>query len=78
MPGEIERDHAEILRHALIVHQAAELPAVGAGGVQAQERDPLPGLLDVEPVRAAEQVEAEIASDDRLNCAGITPPISSS
>ena len=34
--GQIERDHAEALRHLGIVQHMAELAAVGSGGVQAQ------------------------------------------
>jgi hypothetical protein len=35
MPGKIERDDAEVLGDARIVEQAAILPRVGTGGVQA-------------------------------------------
>jgi hypothetical protein len=35
VPGEIEGDDAEIRRHPRVIHQGAELAAVGAGGVQA-------------------------------------------
>jgi hypothetical protein len=34
--------------------------------VQAEQRNALAGLLDVEPVGAVEQLQGEIAADDRL------------
>ena len=66
MPGHVEGDDAEVRRDARIVHQPAILPRVGAGGVQADQRNALAGLLDIEPVRLAEQVEMQIAAGDRL------------
>src|SRR5262249_2249936 len=47
-----------------IVHQRAILPAVAARGVQAEQRRTLPRLLDIEPVRPAEQVEMHVAAGD--------------
>ena len=49
-----------------VVEEAAVLPAVGAGRVQAQQRDAGAGLLDIEPVRLALDVEAQIAADGGL------------
>ena len=37
---------------ARVVHQRAVLPAVGAGGVQAQQRRALAGFLDIDAVLA--------------------------
>ena len=59
VPGHVEGDDAEVRRDARIVHQAAILPRVGAGGVQAEKRNALAGLLDIEPVRLAEQIEMQ-------------------
>jgi hypothetical protein len=42
MPRHVERQHPKMLRHTLIHHQVAELPPVGARGVQADKRNPLP------------------------------------
>jgi hypothetical protein len=33
-----------------VVQDVAPLPAVGAGGVQAEDRNPLPRLLEEDPV----------------------------
>ena len=75
VPRHVEHDDAVVVGDALVVEQAAILPAVGAGGVQAEQRNALAGLLDVEPVRAAEQIEVQIAAGDRLearaHCAGL-------
>ena len=49
-----------------VVEEAAVLPAVGAGRVQAHERNALAGLLDVEAVRLAGDVEVQVAADGRL------------
>ncbi len=66
MPRHVEGDHAEIRRDARIVEQAAVLARVRSGGVQAHERNPFACLLDIEAMRAAEQIEVQIAADDRL------------
>ena len=45
VPRHVERQHAKVARDRLVEHQVAELPAVGAGGVQAHQRNaraPLP------------------------------------
>ena len=34
-----------------VVHHVAELASVGAGGVQADQRNSLPGLLEIDPMR---------------------------
>ena len=66
MPRHVEHDDAVVFRDARIVEQAAILPPVGAGGVQAEQRNALACLLDIEAVRAAEQVEMQIAADGRF------------
>ena len=54
MPGHVESDDAEIVGDALVVHQAAVLARVGAGGVQAEQGGALPRLLDIEAVGLAQ------------------------
>ncbi len=54
VPRHVEHDDAVVVGDARIVEQPAILPAVGARGVQAEQRNALAGFLDVEPVRAAE------------------------
>ena len=66
VPGHVEGDDAEGGRHARVVHQAAELARVGAGRVQAEQGNACSGLLDIKPVRLAEQVEMKIAAGNRL------------
>jgi len=53
-----------------IGHQVMELASVGAGGVEADERNALPGLLEIDPVRLAREVETQIASDDGIDGGG--------
>ena len=53
VPRHVEGQHAEVPRDLRVVQQVAELAAVGARGVQAHERDALPGLLEVEAMRPA-------------------------
>src|SRR6185312_16801334 len=45
----------------------AILPSVRAGGVEADERDPLPGFLEIEAMRPALEVEPQVSADDRLD-----------
>jgi hypothetical protein len=66
VPGHVEGDDAVLCRHPRIVHQAAILPAVAAGGVQAEQRRALARFLDIEAVRLAQEIEVHIAADDRL------------
>ena len=70
MPGHVECDDAECGRDTCVVHQAAELAHVGAWCVQAEQGDALSRLLDIEPVRLAEQVEMQIPAQDRLKTLG--------
>ena len=73
VPRHVEHDDAIVVGDALVVEQAAILPPVGARGVQAKQRNALARLLDVEPVRPAEQVEVEIAADDGLEARAHRP-----
>ena len=66
MPGHVEGDDAVFRRHPRIVHEAAILAAVGAGGMQAEQRRALAGFLDIDPVRLAEELEMHVAAGDRL------------
>jgi hypothetical protein len=66
MPGHVEGDHAVARGDAGIVHQRPVLPPVGAGGVEAEQRRALAGLLDIDPVRPPEQIKMHVAAGDRL------------
>ncbi len=66
VPRHVEHDDAVVSRDHRVVEEVAELAAIGARGVQADERDATPGFLDVESVRTARQREMAIAADDRL------------
>ena len=57
-------------RDPRIVHQRAVLPAVGARGVQTQQRRALAGLFEINAVFAPEQIEMHVAADDRLKLRG--------
>ena len=66
MPRQVEGDHAIAAGDLGIVQQRAVLPSVGAGGVQAEQRNALARLLEVEAVRLAVEVEAQVAPDHRF------------
>ena len=74
MPGKIERDDPESTRHVGIVKHMAELAAVGAGGVQAQERNAAARLFDENPVVDAVEPNGQIAADNRLEFSRRRPP----
>src|SRR5690606_33668282 len=66
VPRHVEGDHAIVRRDRLVAHQVAELAPVGAGGVQADQRDALPRLLEVHAAGLAEDLHGQVAPDDRL------------
>ena len=66
VPRHVEGQHPEALRDLGVGQQMAVLPVVGAGGVQADQRDPLAGLLEVEAVRDAVDLHPQVAADHRL------------
>ena len=70
VPGHIERNDAKVLRHLGVVQDTAILPAVGTGGVQADQRDPLARFLEIDAVAPAFEIEREIATDDWLEGGG--------
>ena len=49
MPGQVEGDHAEVFGHSVIAHKVAELSRVGSGGVEANQRNSLPGFFEINP-----------------------------
>ena len=57
VPRQIEDDDAEALGDLRIVQQRAILPPVGAGGVQADQRDPLARFLEIDAMRPAVEIE---------------------
>jgi hypothetical protein len=66
VPRQIEGNDAKMLGDRRIVHQCPELPPVGPRRMQAEERDAGAGLLDIEPMRPALELKAEIAADGGL------------
>ena len=67
MPRQVENDDAEAAGDLGVVQERAILPAVGAGGVQADQRDALPRFLEIDAMRPAVEVEPQVAADDRLD-----------
>ena len=55
---------------AFVIHQRAILTAIGAGGVQAQQRRALPRLFHIDTVLAAEQIQMQIAADGGFETSG--------
>ena len=51
----------------LVVEQPAILTSVGAGRVQAQQRNAGPGLLEINPVILILDAQMHITADDRFN-----------
>jgi hypothetical protein len=66
MPGHVEGQHAEVARDHAVVEEMAILLSVGARGVEADERDALAGLLEVDAMRAPAQGQRQVAADDGL------------
>jgi hypothetical protein len=66
VPRHVEGDNAKTPRDRRIVEHRPVLTAVGAGGVQAEKRDALARLLEVQAVLAAAELDARITADDRL------------
>jgi hypothetical protein len=67
MPRQVEGDDAIAAGDLRVVQDRPVLPAVGAGGVQAEERNALARLLEVDAMRLAVQVQAQVAADHRLD-----------
>ena len=70
VPGQVEGDDAERIGDRRIRHHVPELAAVGPRRMQANERDALSRLLEVEAMRPALQRHMEIAPDDRIEPRG--------
>ena len=68
MPGHVEGDDAMVFGNAGMIHQGAILPSIRSRGMQAKQRRALSGFLDIDPMRAAEQVEMHVTPDDGLEC----------
>jgi hypothetical protein len=66
VPGQVEGDDAKAGEDLRVIEESAVLAAVGPGRVQADERDADAGLLDIETVRLALDVEPQIAADGGL------------
>lgn len=65
---QIEAHHTEALEDGRIVQHRAVLPRIASRRVQAQQRNATTGLLYVDAVLLTEEVEQQIAADDRLEC----------
>jgi hypothetical protein len=66
VPGQVESDDAETLEDVGIVEEGAVLTAVAPGRVKAEKWHPLPCFLNVEAVRLAQEIEPQVAPEDRL------------
>jgi hypothetical protein len=67
VPRHVEGDDAKAAGDAGAVHQPAILPPIRAGGVQADERDSLARLFEIEAVMPAGVIEMQIAPGDWLD-----------
>src|SRR6266436_5652748 len=67
MPGHVEGDDAEVLRELFIRQQMPPLPPVGAGGVQAHQRDAGAVLLEIDAMHLAIDLDTDVAADHRLD-----------
>src|SRR5215475_2993045 len=66
MIWQVEGNHPEPLGHRRIVQQMAVLSAIGAGRMEAQQRDSLASFLDIDAMLGAVDADAEKSSDHRL------------
>src|SRR5262249_7920100 len=74
MPGQVEREDAKVIDDRPIVHHVAELASVGPGGVQADQRNPLPRLLEIQAMRPPDDRDIGVAADNRLEHRGHQRP----
>ncbi len=66
-----------MIRHRAIHHEMAELAAIGAGGVQAEQRNSFAGFLEIDPMHPATEGQVHIAADDGIDRGGhpqLLPP----
>jgi len=66
VPGHVEGEHAEAPGDGLVVQKRAELAAVGARGVETDQRDLLSGLLEVEALGPGPERGSARRCPDRL------------
>ena len=66
VPRHVEGDHPVVRGHRVVEHQVPVLAAVGAGGVQAEERYALPRLLEEQAARPAVELQRGVAAGDRF------------
>src|SRR5204863_9748056 len=60
----VERDHAVRRSNGRVVEQMSILAAVGAGGVETQQWNPLTRLFHEDAMRASGDLDIEISADD--------------
>ena len=79
MPWHVESDDAVPPRDPVVIHQCAVLARVGAGGVKAQQRRSLTGLLDIKTMPSTGQIERHVAADHgfKWRCHGSRPRLAS-
>src|SRR6478609_1091737 len=66
VPGHVEGDHPEIPGKLAIRKQMPPLPSIGAGGVQADQRNARAAFLEIDTVHLAVDVDVHVAADDRF------------
>ena len=74
MPRHVEGDDAVVRGNIRVAELVAILPAVGAGGVKADERNALSGFLVIGAVRLALALDVDVAAHDRVVCVHPRPP----
>src|SRR5204863_5110050 len=67
VPGHIEGHHPVAFEYLRVVEHGAPLAPVGSGSVQTKERNALSGLLVINAMRPAVELQMCIAAGDRLD-----------
>ena len=67
MQRHVEGDDAKIPRELFIGQQMPPLPAIGARGVQADQRNARAVLLEIDAVHLAADLDVDVAADHRLD-----------
>ena len=67
MEREVVRDQAELVGDLGHLEQVAELHAVRSGRVLQEQRDALPGFLEVDAMVDAVEVDVDVATDRALS-----------
>ncbi len=67
MQRQVKGNHSPVLAERWMIHQVMELARIRPRGVQKQQIAAAAGLLELHPVGRAQDIEVDVASDDRFD-----------